>query len=213
MAPNFSLELVKQGDEAYKRKDYVEAQRLYEQALEAAKARREDTNYIYSSLAKAYKKNKRYRDAYLLSRKALPTPAAFRDCAICLRSLAKEAKKGHTEASYRQALDDLYRLAVHACLCYGAHDCQSGVSGIAYEKATVISQGLKGRQINATFQQNGRIFSGGLLTEQDYDMLIDAFGQNENTYVPQQEYADILQAANEEMKRQEEEFQKSLSRL
>lgn len=213
MAPNFSLELVKQGDEAFKRKDYVEAQRLYEQALEAAKAGREDTNYIYSSLAKVYKKNKQYRDAYLLSKKALPTPAAFRDCAICLRSLAKEARKSGTEASYRQALDELYRLAVHACLCYGTHDCQSGVSGRAYARAIVISRGLKSKPINATFQQNGKIVGGGLLAEQDYDMLIDAFGQNENTYAPQQEYVELLQAADEEMKRQEEKLQKSLSRL
>lgn len=210
MAPNFSLELVEQGDEAYKRKDYLDAQRLYEQALEVAKANREDTNYIYSSLTKVYKKNKNYRQAYLLSKKALPTPAAFRDCATCLRSLAKEAKKAGDSVSYRHALEDLYKLGAHACLCYGEHNCQSGVSGAAYDRAVIISQNMKGRLTDAAFERNGKIVGGGLLTKADYIMFADAFGESDKTFTPLQEYVTMLQAADEEMKSREEKFWKSL---
>jgi tetratricopeptide (TPR) repeat protein len=213
MTPNFSLDLVEQGDEAYKRKDYLDAQRLYQQALEVARANREDTNYIYSSLTKVYKKNKNYRQAYLLSKKALPTPAAFRDCATCLRSLAKEAKKASDSVSYRHALEDLYKLGAYACLCYGEHNCQSGVSGAAYDRAVIMSRSMKGRPTDATFERNGKIVGGGLLTEADYIMFADAFGESDKTFIPQQEYATMLQVIDEEMKRREEKLSKSFSRL
>jgi tetratricopeptide (TPR) repeat protein len=203
MSSNTTLGFVEQGDDAYKRKDYSEAQRLYEQALEIAKANREDTNYIYSSLTKVYKKNKNYRQAYLLSKKALPTPAAFRDCAICLRSQAKEAKKEGDDATYRHALEDLYRLGVHACLCYGEHDCQSGVSGVSYDRAVIISRSMKSQLPVATFESNGKIIGGGLLAESDYAMFTDAFGESDKTFMPQQEYLAILQAVDEKMKRRD----------
>jgi tetratricopeptide (TPR) repeat protein len=189
MPTNSSLGLVEQGDDAYKRKDYLEAQRLYEQALEVAKANQEETNYIYSCLTKVYKKNKDYRQAFLLSKEALPTPAAFRDCAICLRALAKRANKEGGTVTYRLALDDLYRLGVLACLCYGEHDCQSGVSGAKYDRAVAICRRMNGQLPNATFEQNGKIVVGGLLTESDYSMLADAFGESDKTFTPRKLYA------------------------
>ncbi|MBN2303118.1 MAG: hypothetical protein JXQ72_01495 [Anaerolineae bacterium] len=89
--PNLTiLKLVEQGDAAYKEKEYETAKRLYEQALTLAKQTGAETNYVYSSLVKVYKKSKLYREAYQLSLQAVPTPAGFRDSAICLRQRKRD---------------------------------------------------------------------------------------------------------------------------
>lgn len=210
MTVEHCLQLVAQGDEAYKSKDYSEAQRLYEKALEIAKDGNEETNYIYSYLTKVYKKNGRFREAYLLSKEAIPTPAAFRDCAICLRQIAKSARKGGDEGGYRQALEDLYRLAIYACLCYG----KNGISGADYDKAVIISKILEDEQITATYEQNGKIgIWSSLLTEKDYKLFAEAFGQTEKTFDPNVEFRTLLEKANAEIKRQQDIFEQSLTEL
>lgn len=204
------LNLVEKGDAAYKDKDYGQAQLLYERALGLAKSRGQETNYIYGSLAKVYKRNKRYKDAYRLSRKAIPTPVGFRDCAICLRGIAREAKENGKNEELRKALDQLYRLAILACVYFADHDCKSGVGEHLYDKAVYIHRRLREKSIQANFQENGRIATGGLLTEQDYKLFTGVFGQNEKIYDPRPKYSDLIKAAEAEMERRELAWERCL---
>jgi tetratricopeptide (TPR) repeat protein len=210
MSKEDPLNLVEKGDAAFKDKDYGEAQLLYERALELANSRGQETNYIYSSLVKVHKRNKRYKEAYGLSRKAIPTPRGFRDCAVCLRALAHKAKKNGKHEELRKALNQLYKLATRACVYFADYDCKSGVERDLYDKAVYIHRRLPEKDIEANFQENGRIATGGLLTEQDYTLFTDVFGKNEKVYDPRIHHSHLIKAAEAEMERRELAWERCL---
>lgn len=190
------LRLVEQGDAAYKRRDYEAAERSYEQALGLAIRTGVETNYVYSCLVKVYKKHKRYKEAYEISLRAVPSTAGFRDCAICLRQLAKQAEKAQDVVLLRTTLEELYRLAVLAYLCYGTHDCQTGSR--LYDRAIILCQRLDLRQIHATYETHGVLAEGGLLTDSDYRLFASVFGENCRAYSPHQDFFALTQEVNNE---------------
>jgi tetratricopeptide (TPR) repeat protein len=192
------LRIVEQGDAAYKAGKYQQAQHLCEQALDIAKRHGTETNYIHSCLVKIYKKNGQYTKAYEISKQALPTPAAFRDCAICLRKMAKEAQKNKQALVLSDTLNELYRLAVLAYLCYGTHDCDTGVPGWLYDRAVAVSQRFSMPQIQATYPACGKLEGEGLLTKADYKLFGSVFGETERTYNPNTEFRNALRKINKE---------------
>ncbi|MBN2302885.1 MAG: tetratricopeptide repeat protein [Anaerolineae bacterium] len=197
--PNLSiLGLVERGDSAYKNKEYEEAEQLYTQALELAIQTGTETNYVYSSLVKVYKKAGKYQEAYEISRQAVPTPAGFRDCAICLRQLAKQAKKAEDDALLEETLKELYRLAVLAYLCYGTHDCITGVRGSLHDRAVILCQKLELNQINVAYSTHGHLAGGGLLTEGDYKLFSSFFGETGNSYDPHLNFSALMREVNTE---------------
>jgi tetratricopeptide (TPR) repeat protein len=201
------LRLAEQGDIAYKKKDYEKAEGIYKQALDLAVQTGAETNYVYSCLAKVYKKLKKYREAYNISFQAIPTPAGFRDCAICLRQLARQAQRAKNDSLFRETLEELYRLAALAYLCYGIHDCKTGVRGSLYDRALILCQKLELRQIHATYQTHGRLDGGGLLTESDYKLFASVFGEIEKNYNPHLDFSALTwEVNNENMKRLREHF-------
>ncbi len=189
------LRIVEQGDAAYKKKDYETAERLYKQALDLAKRTGAETNYVYSALAKVTKrKSDGLREAYNYSRQTC-TPAGFRDGAIALRKLARQVKKEKNVSLLRETLEELYRLAVLAYLCYGTHDCKSGFG--LYDRAVIVCQMLELRQINATYQTHGTLEGGGLLTETDYKLYASVFGETDKTYNPLLDFAILTREVND----------------
>lgn len=190
------LRLVDKGDAAYKKKNYEAAKKFYEQALEIALKKGGDTNFVYSSLAKVFKKLKMYKEAYEISRQ-ICTPAGFRDSAISLRQLAKQAQKTNDDTTIRNILNEFYKLAVLAYLCYGPFDCKGGVRGALYDRAAILCQRIDLKQIHATYQTHGIISGGGILTENDYKMFSAIFGETSRTYNPHQDFVALTKAINE----------------
>jgi len=189
--------LVEQGNLAYKNEKYQNAEDLYNQALELAERCGIETNFIFSSLVKVYKKLGLYDKGYQISKQAIPTPAAFNDCAVLLRKIIQASKKDDQTTRLSETLDELYRLSVLAFLCYGPHDCKSGVAGSLFERAEYIVQQLPLGQIQATYTTKGILTSGGILTERDYRFFTDTFGQNDSLYNPNEDYSELIHTANE----------------
>lgn len=206
------LDLVQRGDVAYRQRDYRAAQELYEEALRIAKVQGKETNYIYSSLVRVYKHNRLYLEAVELARQAMPTPAGFRDAAICLRAVAKEGLARKDPSQVERALDELYRMAVLAAVCYGDHDCKSAVSGQQYERALLIVKALPLRSIGHCYRDRG-VIKGGLLGGSDYRLFEKVFGASPGIFDPQMEYSELLKSVDQEVQREEARRLAALNRL
>jgi hypothetical protein len=207
------LRLTEQGDRAYARKDYVAAEAFYLDALSAAKQIGTPTNYIYTQLARVFKRNKAFKEAYALSRKAVPTPAGFTDCATSARGAIRQAISEKDMDLAARWLDELYRLGVRAWLCYGAHDCKSGVAGYLHERAVYIDSALESEAIGASYASNGRIgASGGLLVERDYSLMAKVFGVNALIYDPLVDFGSLVAAVDSKIRAEAPSLWRCISR-
>jgi hypothetical protein len=192
------LRLVERGDAAFKEKHYEKAEHLYTQALELAVQSGAETNYVYSCLVKVYKKSEKHQQAYKTSLHAVPTPAGFRDCSICLRQLVKQATKAEDDSLIIKWLEEFYRLGVLAYLCYETSDCSKGVYGPLYDRAVILCQRLELRQISATYPTHGTLAEGGLLTKRDYKLFASTFGETSQIYNPILDFSALTREVNNE---------------
>jgi tetratricopeptide (TPR) repeat protein len=190
------FDMVLKGDALLKAGDLNQAEQVYLAAIQIAESRQAETNYIYAALTGVYKKQKRYEAALDACRLALPSPASFRDSAICLRAIAKSNKASKNLGALSQTLDQHYRLGVLCYLCYADHDCQSAVSGPVFERATHILRRIPLSSIQHTYAENGVIRGGGFLTDRDYSMLSDHFGPNEGSTDFNDLYREIVREEN-----------------
>lgn len=94
-------------------------------------------------------------------------PAPLKEERKRYRALIREYTKIEQEEKLKQALHELYNLAVFVCAIYGQYDGNSGgIIGMDCDVAEVLQKKI-GHRIRFSYPEHGRILGGGFLSEKD----------------------------------------------
>ena len=104
-----------------------------------------------------------------------PTPAVLREERTKLRKVLAESLKANDHNSEIIA-SRLYNLGLLVAYLYDAHDCNSGVMGMVYDKA---EKKMKKISKKFNFAYLGRIKEAGFLTDMDYKKIEKVFGEKQ----------------------------------
>ena len=105
-----------------------------------------------------------------------PLPAVFNEERKKYRTLIKKYKKEDNTNNLNRTLKNYYNLAILVVLCYGSHDCKSGVTGHDYDLA--IKRVKKfGKKLNFSFKENGYIKNCNFISSNDWKQFISVFGE------------------------------------
>ena len=105
-----------------------------------------------------------------------PTPAVFAEERKKYRTLIRKYKKENDTDNLKRTLKNFYNLAILVVVCYGSHDCKSGVAGHDYDLA--IGRVKKvGKKLNFSFKENGYIKNCNFISNNDWKQFISVFGE------------------------------------
>lgn len=105
-----------------------------------------------------------------------PTPAVFNEERKKYRILIKKYKKENNFNNLNRTLKNYYNLAILVVLCYGSHDCKSGVAGYDYDSAIKRIKKF-GKKLNFSFKENGYIKNCNFISNNDWKQFISVFGE------------------------------------
>ena len=84
-------------------------------------------------------------------------------------------------------LDQYYSLAVLVIICYGEHDCNSGVIGWQYDEAVNMVRKICNR-IEVSFVTHRFLEKSNFISKNDWKTFVGVFGENTNHYNPAMEF-------------------------
>lgn len=105
-----------------------------------------------------------------------PTPAVFNEERKKYRILIKKYKKENNFDNLNRTLKNYYNLAILVVLCYGSHDCKTGVAGYDYDLAIKRIKKF-GKKLNFSFKENGYIKNCNFISNNDWKQFISVFGE------------------------------------
>jgi len=105
-----------------------------------------------------------------------PTPAVFNEERKKYRILIKKYKKENNFDNLNRTFKNYYNLAILVVLCYGSHDCKSGVAGYDYDLAIKRIKKF-GKKLNFSFKENGYIKNCNFISNNDWKQFISVFGE------------------------------------
>ncbi len=139
--------------------------------------------YLNSVLSKAIRQNKgvKLENTYNLCSFSDPSPAVFREERKRFRELIRTFKKEKNIDSLKTTLNQYYQLAVLVTVCYGEHDCNSGVQGNQYDNAIKIVKNIC-KEIDYSYLKHGKIEKSNFISENDWKTFVKVFENNTNTF-------------------------------
>lgn len=105
-----------------------------------------------------------------------PAPAVFAEERKKYRTLIRKYKKEKDIDNLKRTLKNFYNLAILVVVCYGSHDCKSGVVGHDYDLAIGRVKKI-GKKINFSFKENGYIKNCNFISNNDWKQFISVFGE------------------------------------
>jgi len=145
-------------------------------------------SYLNSVLTKAHRQSGdiEIRQQYDLCQFNDPSPAVFSEERKRFRALISKYKKRNEIDKLKATLDQYYNLAVLVTLCYGEHDCNSGVIGWQYDEAINTVKKMC-KKINYSFESNGIIKKSNFISQNDWKAFVKVFGENNKRFNPVKE--------------------------
>lgn len=139
--------------------------------------------YLNSILSKAIRQNKgvNLENTYDLCSFNDPSPAVFREERKRFRELIRTFKKEKNIDNLKTTLNQYYQLAVLVTVCYGEHDCNSGVRGNQYDNAIKIVKNIC-KEIDYSYITHGKIENSNFISENDWKTFVKVFGDNTNNF-------------------------------
>ena len=99
------------------------------------------------------------------------------------RALIRKYKKQGETDKLKASLEQYYNLAVLVTICYGDHDCNSGVSGWQYDDAVKIVPKLC-NEIDFSFVRNGFLDKSNFISKNDWKTFVVVFGKSTKSFNP-----------------------------
>lgn len=112
-----------------------------------------------------------------------PSPAVFREERKRFRALIRKYKNQGETDKLKISLEQYYNLAVLVTICYGEHDCNSGVSGWQYDDAVKIVPKLC-HEIDFSFVRNGFLDKSNFISNNDWKTFVVVFGESTKSFNP-----------------------------
>lgn len=142
-------------------------------------------SHLNSILSKAHRQsgNIEKDSGFSLCTFSDPSPAVFREERKRFRALISKYKKQGETDKLKTSLDQYYNLAVLVTICYGEHDCNSGVSGSQYDNAVKIVPKLC-NEIDFSFVKNGFLDKSNFISINDWKTFVVVFGKSTKSFNP-----------------------------
>jgi len=106
-----------------------------------------------------------------------PSPAVFREERKRFRALIRKYKKQNETDKLKTTLNNYYNLAVLVTICYGEHDCNSGVIGWQYDEAIKTVREVCDK-IDFSFVEHGVLEKSNFISKNDWKTFVTVFGEN-----------------------------------
>ncbi len=156
--------------------------------LEELEGEGEMPSYLNSVLAKAQRQSGsiEMKRRYDLCQFDDPSPAVFEEERKKFRALIRKYKGQDEIEKLKIVLNQYYNLAVLVTLCYGDHDCSSGVTGRQYDEAIDTVKDFCDK-INFSFESKGFIEKSSFISRNDWRNFARAFGESNKKFDPVRE--------------------------
>lgn len=143
------------------------------------------------------------RDAEVLEEALahLPLPGAFREAAIGIRKVIRQASKDGED--WEPWLSRLYALAVYASWLYGGSFAGKAVSGSEFDKAAYVHAQGAAKEVPISYKETGYEHLG-LLNKTDAKWLVEKWGEPKAHKGPLSQYKDLHDRYWEEAEEQVE---------
>ena len=112
-----------------------------------------------------------------------PSPAVFREERKKFRALIRKYKKNKESEKLKLILFQFYNLAILVSICYGDHDCNSGVVNWQYEEAIQKVKKLC-QKISFSYEENGYIEKNNFISRNDWKTYQAIFGKTTKSFNP-----------------------------
>jgi hypothetical protein len=112
-----------------------------------------------------------------------PSPAVFREERKRFRALIKKYKKQNEIDKLKTTLNQYYNLAVLVTICYGNHDCNTGVIGWQYDEAIKTVKKVCNK-IDFSFAQHGFLEESNFISNNDWKTFVAVFGESSKSFNP-----------------------------
>lgn len=141
--------------------------------------------HLNSILSKAHRQSgKIEQDSYFnLCAFNDPSPSVFREERKRFRALIKKYKKQNKTDKLKTTLNQYYNLAVLVTICYGDHDCNTGVIGWQYDEA-IKTVGKVCNKIDFSFAQHGFLEESNFISNNDWKTFVAVFGESSKSFNP-----------------------------
>ncbi len=112
-----------------------------------------------------------------------PNPAVFSEERKRFRALIRKYKKQNEIDKLRTTLNQYYNLGVLVTICYGEHDCNSGVIGWQYDEAIKTVRKVCNK-IDFSFAQHGFLEESNFISKNDWKTFVVVFGESTKSFNP-----------------------------
>lgn len=112
-----------------------------------------------------------------------PNPAVFREERKRFRALIRQYKKSNEIEKLKITLEQYYNLAVLVTICYGEHDCNSGVVGWQYDEAIKTVRKVCDK-IDFSFVRDGFLEQSSFISKSDWKAFVAIFGKSTRSFNP-----------------------------
>ena len=157
--------------------------------LEELNANGNMPSHLNSILSKAHRQsgNIEQDGSFNLCAFSDPSPGVFREERKRFRALIRKYKKQNEIDKLKATLNQYYNLAVLVAICYGEHDCNSGVIGWQYDEAIkTVSEVCN--KIDFTFVQHGFLEKANFISKTDWKNFVVVFGESTKSLNPIMEF-------------------------
>ena len=157
--------------------------------LENLKQNGKMPSYLNSILSKARRQSGDIEqdDKFNLGAFNDPSPAGFREERKRFRALIRKYKKQNEIEKLKATLNQYYNLAVLVTVCYGDHDCNSGVIGWQYDEAINTVRKVCNK-INCSFVTHGYLEQSNFISINDWKTFVNIFGESAKSFDPVKEF-------------------------
>jgi len=146
-------------------------------------------SYLNSVLSKAHRQsgNLNLEDNFNLCAFKDPSPAVFREERKRFRALIRKYKNQKETDKLKITLNQYYNLAVLLTICYGDHDCNSGVIGWQYNEAINTVREIC-TKIDCSFVSHGYLVKSSFISKNDWKTFANVFGDSTKKFNPIKEF-------------------------
>lgn len=146
-------------------------------------------SYLNSVLSKALRQsgNIELEERFDLCAFKDPSPAIFREERKRFRALIRKYKKENEIDKLKISLNQYYNLGVLVTICYGDHDCNSGVIGWQYDEAIKTVKKIC-KRIDYSFVSNGILEKSSFISNNDWKTFVNVFGESNKKFDPAKEF-------------------------
>lgn len=121
-----------------------------------------------------------------------PSPAVFREERKRFRALIRKYKKNNEIDKLKSTLDQYYNLAVLVTICYGEHDCNSGVIGWQYDEAIKTVRKVCDK-IDFSIVRDSFLEQSNFISKNDWKAFVAVFGENTKSFNPTTKFKESQQ--------------------